>query len=333
MAIERYSVLRGTVLDSKPGRGGDNHYQILVGVGDDRYRVAINVQSDQSPHEVLYYIDEDFHHPLLDRLARLPEGMRGLESAPGGVALDYVRGNLFDVAKLKPLAKDVDGPDNDLNEIIDSSVAHAREAAAGASLFAVGAAWGPEADKPDRYFGFRPGAGIHDIHMNQGSVGPHSGDNGVWQDGGLFVHVHTPDRWIAVFLAFQSQRFHSDDRFGEALMPPRWSLPRELTGVRILAATPDVGQTGGGTVLLMNTSDLPVSLEGCALVDELERRQPLRKATLRAGQVHAVRLSGRAAQLTPKRGGLLTLVDERGMKVHGVAYTRRTKQAGWSIVF
>src|SRR5947209_15855265 len=37
----------------------------------------------------------------------------------------------------------------------------------GAMIYALGSRWGPEPHTPDRYFGFIPGNGVHDIHMNQ----------------------------------------------------------------------------------------------------------------------------------------------------------------------
>ncbi|HET7615957.1 MAG TPA: DUF2278 family protein, partial [Bacillales bacterium] len=68
-----------------------------------------------------------------------------------------------------------------------------------------------------RYFGFQPGNGIHDIHMNQGNQDKWKDDDGVWQDGALLFHYPSTDKWTAVFLAFQSQSFQTDDRTGHAL--------------------------------------------------------------------------------------------------------------------
>jgi uncharacterized protein YukJ len=53
--------------------------------------------------------------------------------------------------------------------------------------------------------------------MNQGNPpGRHERDNGVWQDGALLLHFPAEGRWTALFLAFQSQRWHveetADDR-------------------------------------------------------------------------------------------------------------------------
>ena len=54
--------------------------------------------------------------------------------------------------------------------------------------------------------------GIHDIHMNQGNPkGSHSQDNGIWQDGGLFVSLPATQAWVAVFIAFHTESWKTDD--------------------------------------------------------------------------------------------------------------------------
>ncbi|HEY8720391.1 DUF2278 family protein [Pengzhenrongella sp.] len=94
---------------------------------------------------------------------------------------------------------------------------------------------------PDKVFGFLPGNGVHDVHMNQGNGGSFGRDDGVWQDGGLLLHLVTEQRWVAIFLAFQSQAWHTDDVTGHALggSPPR-PAPGDAS-VRIVAAQPGWG--------------------------------------------------------------------------------------------
>ena len=49
--------------------------------------------------------------------------------------------------------------------------------------------------------------------MNQGNRDEHWHDNGIWSDGGLiFQWPSGIDRWSAIFLAFQTQSWHTDDR-------------------------------------------------------------------------------------------------------------------------
>jgi uncharacterized protein YukJ len=55
-------------------------------------------------------------------------------------------------------------------------------------VYAFGERWGPEPDNRDQYFGFKPGNGIHDIHMNQGNSEEFMKNDGVWQDGGMLLH-------------------------------------------------------------------------------------------------------------------------------------------------
>jgi uncharacterized protein YukJ len=67
---------------------------------------------------------------------------------------------------------------------------------------------------PDKTFGFLPGNGVHDIRMNQGNSQRFRQDDGVWQDGGLLLHYPAQGQWVAIFLAFQSQAWHTDDQTG-----------------------------------------------------------------------------------------------------------------------
>ena len=85
-------------------------------------------------------------------------------------------------------------------------------------MYAFGERWGPETGVKDKVFGFQPGNGVHDIHMNQGNSARFRGDDGVWQDGGLLIHLG--DRWIGIFLAFQSQAWHTDDKTGHTIAGP-----------------------------------------------------------------------------------------------------------------
>ncbi|WP_431912472.1 DUF2278 family protein [Nonomuraea jabiensis] len=64
-----------------------------------------------------------------------------------------------------------------------------------AQVFVFGERWGPEPGVPDKVFGFRPGNGVHDVHMNQGNSGRFRSDDGVWQDGGLLLHFPGASRW------------------------------------------------------------------------------------------------------------------------------------------
>ena len=332
MALKNYGVLKGRPIARRLGFGSSPHYQVHLVDDDADYRIAVNVKSKQSPSELLYLIDEHYAHPLVDGLKELPAGFTTLDRVPGGLALDYIRGNLFTPAKMIPLPFDIPGPDNDLNEKIDYHVQRAL-AEEDAMIYAFGERWGPEPDTRDKYFGFKPGNGIHDIHMNQGSVEEFQKYNGVWQDGGMLLHLPSEDRWVAVFLAFQSQCWHTDDEKGNCIGDV--DQPAEDKGVVIIAATvnPAGHDPGLERVLLLNTLATAVNLDGWALADKNKRRHPLDGIALEAGAVTALTLPGTTIQLS-NQGGIITLLNSEGLKVHGVQYNKTdVSEQGRTIVF
>ncbi len=339
MAIPNYGVLKGKAIGSLAGMGASPHYQVHLVDDTTDYRIAINVRSRTAPSELLYLLDEHFSHPLLEELVKQPFGFTRLGRNPGGLALDYIRGNLLDRQRMRPLAHSIPGPDNDLNEKIDT---HIRRAIGDerAVVYAFGARWGPEPQRKDRYFGFLPGNGIHDIHMNQGSSGRFAGDNGVWQDGAVLIHFPAirgedgnevwPDQWVALFLAFQSQCWHTDDETGQCI-----ETAETRAAVRIIGAlvNPAGNDPGHETVTLLNASPESVDLDGWAIADAGKHRSPIRNLALPPGGTGVVALDGSGARLG-NRGGIITLLDRAGIKRHGVSYTRaQAGRPGWTIVF
>ena len=338
MALKNYGVLKGRPVGRRLAITSNAHYQVHLVSEDTDYRIAINVKSKLEPSELEYLVDENFSYPILADLADLPLGFKELERKPGGLALDFIRGNLFDRTKMIPLPFDVPGADNDLNEKIDKYVQRAMSDEL-AHIYAFGERWGPETIK-DKIFGFLPGNGIHDIHMNQGNAGKFAKDNGVWQDGGMLVHFPSENRWIGIFLKFQSQTWHTDDDSGQPVdtkppvkpvKPPKVLEPDYI--VRIVAAlVSPVGEDAGKeTVTLLNTSPDAIDLTGWSIADKLKNKHRL-SGTVAAGASLVVTLP-RNVQLS-KKGGLITLLNQKGLKVDGVSYTQQQAQReGWTIVF
>jgi len=58
----------------------------------------VNVKSALQPSELEFLVDSNFRHPILDDVVALTAGWNPLEPRPGGAALDFIRGNLFDRA-------------------------------------------------------------------------------------------------------------------------------------------------------------------------------------------------------------------------------------------
>jgi len=214
--LSNYGALRGRPVAGRveADEPDSPHYQIRVVANGVHYRVAVNVQS--TDHSALLFVAiDDFKHAITRRLGRLEPGFTAIPRAPGGLALDLVRGKLVDRRALRPVPARVDGADNDLNDYLDRHVQQAiRDSSA--EIVAFGEPWGPEPRKADQVFRFRPGRGIHDIHMNQGNDARHRGEDGSWQDGALLFSFPAERRWVAVFLAFQSQSWRTDDH-GHAL--------------------------------------------------------------------------------------------------------------------
>jgi uncharacterized protein YukJ len=357
MPLKNYGVLKGRVTDRRLGSGANPHYQILVVDDQDKWRIAVNVRS-QDGSDVEYVVRSRFSHPITEAVANLPVGFHSLDCRPGGHSLDYIRGNVCQWGEFIPLPFNLPGPDNDLNEKLDHYVQRAM-ADEDACVYAFGQKWGEEPNR-DKIFGFKPGRGIHDIHMNQGNDPGHAKDDGVWQDGGLLFQFPSQDQWVAVLLKFHSQANHTDDSTGHRMqidqgsgppsdqmqiqVPPSSPLAKFSRAVEL----PTVGRPDGlvrivaalvnstsspeqETVTLLNTSSQPVSLNGWSLSDQLKHRTPL-SGEIGPGEARRFAIA-RPMQLS-NQGGIISLLDSRGLKIHGVYYTReQAAHPGWTIAF
>jgi uncharacterized protein YukJ len=330
MALKNYGVLKGKVIERKLGEGKTPHFQVLLDVNEVKHRIAINVKSKLSPSELLYFIDDNFNHPIIKNLVNLDNSFHHIDRKPGGLALDFIRGNLFDTSKMKPLPHNVPGPDNDLNELIELYIDRAINSS-DSVIYAFGEKWGPENGIQDKYFGFEPGNGIHDIHMNQGNAGQFQKDNGVWQDGGLLINYPNRSQWVGIFLAFQSQSFHTDDNSGNRIDTV---IPTSSANLRIVAAAvnPKGQDQGLEKVTVINTSPDIVDLTGWALADRLKHKLSL-SGKINPGELLTVPL-GKGEMQLGNEGGIITLLDNNGLKIDGVSYTKEDAQKeGWTVVF
>ncbi|RAM52266.1 MAG: DUF2278 domain-containing protein [Hapalosiphonaceae cyanobacterium JJU2] len=344
MGLKDYGVLKCHAIAGIMELDDDSpHYQVHVNDGKFDYRIAINVRSVQKPYDLLYLIDNNFEHYITQKLKTLNFGFNKIEVSQrqaGGIALDYIRGNLFKVNEMKALPYSVPGENNDLNEFIDLYIQ--RAIATKAEIYAFGEPWGPE-EKADKIFHFKPGRGIHDIHMNQGSSGKFQKDNGVYQDGGLLIHYKSEiqDYWVGAFFAFQSQSFHTDDNTGNPIdknvgnEPEIPDTPIVKPQVKIIAAllNPSGEDVGKESITLINSSPNKVDLTGWAIANQLKQKASLDGFNIEPGAVVKVPLSGKDVQLSNK-GGTLSLLNQEGIKVDGVSYTKKdTQEEGWTTLF
>jgi len=361
-----YAVLKGHAIRGVPAPVGSDHYSVHVADDTKDYRIAINVRSNAKNFgkDLWFYLDEDFHHPVIDALKALPTGRKIFEpgTPPGmrreaGIALDFIRMNLFDRTRMKIYPGHLEGAHNDLNEAIDDLVT--RSAGDEENLiYAFGEPWVNE-QKKDKVFGFMPGNGVHDIHMNQGDLtGDHAHEDGVYQDGGLIFFFAKENRYVAYFTKFQSQTWHTNDETGHAISGSGDDMGGGGTEVGGQAGQ---GTNGGGnpigsgqdpdyevlilaalvnpvrpapeteTVTLLNTQSEPVDLNGWTLVDKQRKRMSL-TGVLPAGDTLRIKVA--APMQLSNSGGIISLLNPKGVKVHGVSYTsEQARKEGVTIVF
>jgi uncharacterized protein YukJ len=215
-AVRHYGVLVGKVIDGfESPEGASPHYEIhLNGAGQD-FRIAVNVQSVDAS-EVLAYFDPNFEASgTLDLTNYLDRpGFSRIQTGPAGTdGLDYLRDNLFPLESMSPIP--AAGSGVSLKNLLDANIERSK-----ADQSAVVVAFGEyfeDAGQTDKYFGFRPERGIHDIHMMQGNSGEFANDNRVHGDGALFLCFNNATEIAALFVRFQSQSVQTDDNTGAPL--------------------------------------------------------------------------------------------------------------------
>jgi uncharacterized protein YukJ len=324
-----YGVLRG-----RPDRfkREDNtsspHLQIRVLEDSGQpWRIAVNVQSSSGSNVAFWMVDPLVGHPVLASLPGRPQGFTAI--APNaGQALDYVKAPLFDVALGRVLPPTGAASADDLQDLLSLFLEQCK--AAGGEIYAFGAKFTQNLHKPiDIEFGNTDGLhGIHDIHMMQGDVGSHAGDNGVFHDGGLILAF--PDRLMGLFLAFQTQRVPTDAAgdaaqgaltIGQILTGVPSQQPAMVSTIYIERAliNPSGADPGLETVVLGNLATTPQTLANWRLLDKNGRVTPI-SATLAPGASLIVALDGAGVQLG-NNGGNLILQDQTNAQVDVVTYS------------
>ncbi|KFN04358.1 DUF2278 family protein [Bacillus clarus] len=203
MGLLNYGVLKGKVKQFQIDNDNKTpHMHVKIqGENTKTYTIIINVKSKKAPSEILYYAGENFNSEQITHLPDLEYGFTPIGDSNSNIALDYIRGNLLDPCTMVPLPVNAAGKDNDLKEKLELYMSRAQK---------------PEVDI--YAYGDKIPPGIHDVHMNQGNVEEFFEDDGIWQDGGVLLHFKNTNNWVAIFLAFQSQSWCTDDD-GHATKP------------------------------------------------------------------------------------------------------------------
>ncbi|KAH8690138.1 hypothetical protein BGW36DRAFT_390270 [Talaromyces proteolyticus] len=183
---------------------------------------AINVKSTDKDTRLVFWLERNFSHPITETLTDLNQGFHllgsythanngkethnshhnshhntsrhNIEEPTNLQGLDFVRTKgLLDIESGTVLPHDIPGPNNDILDKMDPILTDAINKKAKVYIF-----------------GSSYGSGIHDIHMNQGSLPQY--ENGIYEDGALLFHFEDDGHWEAVFLSFASQELPTDDQ-------------------------------------------------------------------------------------------------------------------------
>jgi len=150
----------------------------------------------------VYWLNRSLQHSITDTFQNLNPGFQALHGENG---LDFIRQKIVKIDDGAVLPHEAPGPNNDIVDelvpILQDGIDRNATIYLFGSMFADGGATSGS------------GTGIHDIHMNQGSL-PRF-DNGTYQDGAIFLHFDHDDHWEGVFLAFASQRIPTWDDSGK----------------------------------------------------------------------------------------------------------------------
>ena len=194
--MEKYVMFRGKVIDKWYDFDKRAHYHI-VAMDDEgkRFDLAVNIGSIyEKMNEIVssnlkVYYDESYScRKGIVRKMLLQKN--GITECHKGLYLDYIRMKLFPHEKMIQM-KGFDVTSIYLTGIIEKNVVQAMN----------------NDDYEVIAFGrlYANGKGLHDIHMNQGSVDKFRKNDASYSDGGLFFRNRRDDKITAVFIAFITQ--------------------------------------------------------------------------------------------------------------------------------
>lgn len=329
-----------------------NHFEIKLNTGTEFYRIAVNVRS-QDGSMLMTYVDDNYQHELCPRLlASFPQnGNFNINDTAKRkqFGLDFLRRNMVgDFNKMVILPNNLPGLDNDLEDKLTLALDKSK-ADPNARIFAFGEQW-PSTNKADKYFKEIKDQGLHDIHMNQGNPrGSFDKDNGIFQDGGLLIYLPSLDRWTAILLAFQTQfntlnpaTLHTDDQTGHRITdttgggtggPGGVVTPADGEVVIVAAlVNPKGNEAGKEKVILVNTTDEDIYLNGWKLVDRNRQEFVIGNVTIEASSTAEIKITANSNFNLGNKGGTISLLNSQGIKTSGVQYTKQQAQAEGKLI-
>jgi len=194
--MEKYVMFRGKVIDKWYDFDKRAHYHIVAMDDEEkRFDLAVNIGSIyEKMNEIVssnlkVYYDESYScRKGIVRKMLLQKN--GITECHKDLYLDYIRMKLFPHEKMIQM-KGFDVTSIYLTGIIEKNVVQAMN----------------NDDYEVIAFGrlYANGKGLHDIHMNQGSVNKFRKNDASYSDGGLFFRNKRDNKITAVFIAFITQ--------------------------------------------------------------------------------------------------------------------------------
>lgn len=198
MPIPNYSVLKGDPVGPGQISASNPHYRFDLRIASGgNLQVNVNVQSTDGS-EIRYQIANDFSPIDPAGLTSLPMDVMRLANTQSDLRLDYVLDKnadgtpMVDPSKMQTLDIGTNQLHNAVSSLLDQALADPN-----GMIYAFGSHYSQAGQ-----------AGMDNIHMNQGNPpGRFAKDNGSWQDGAILIELPGQTaRWIALFIAFQTQK-------------------------------------------------------------------------------------------------------------------------------
>lgn len=201
--MEKYVMFRGKVIDKWYDFDKRAHYHIVaLDETGKRYDLAVNIgsiyekmQEVMSSNLKVYYDENYSYHKRVIR--KILQQKTGITECQKNLYLDYIRMKLFPHEKMIQM-KGFDVKSIYLTEIIEKNVIQAMN----------------NDDYEVIAFGrlYENKKGLHDIHMNQGSMDKFRKSDAPYSDGGLFFRNKRDNKITAIFIAFITQSLYMKNK-------------------------------------------------------------------------------------------------------------------------
>ena len=223
MAHINYQSLRGKVFAYAPAEpAGNPHLWVILEAEGQKYFATINVRSNKdAPGDPIgksylyYFIDADYDHPIVPAILERPQGMSPVERSYRGRRARFSARQSLQPQRHAHAAAGGAGRRRAVHRLSAMlQLAKTQDCDVSSST----ATPSPRTIRirPTRRSAIRPNTpfGLDNVHMAQGdprAINVRLHENGVWHDGACFIWDARARRMTAIFLAFQSQAWHTND--------------------------------------------------------------------------------------------------------------------------